>query len=657
MSEQQREKNIKQLTNFSKTSLKNKLHLAIEKNDPITIDQILLTAKENNFDLINHINTNDDNYHTTMDSVLKAYIKILNDKEKELKKSYSFFNKDRKADFSLINSLIDKGLDFNSVYIVNNKEKDIFDVLFRFDFDKLSGEMKHQLKDHLIAEIPVEYMSLSRYINLVNSYSFLRTPKGKNRYEEKNVFLFNGFLSKHINNNIPLQVNIEDLKPLFYLVHDDNYAIKKDNIKGILNLFSTETLLNENNLEYMFRLLIETNDKEYILDFLAKHQINFNEEMNKKYSVKQYGSLQEELPLMAKLIVQSNSKIQRNLNEDDILTFLSDHFDFKYIDTPFSSVFKEEYYMSYHSCYYNNQNSILERMIDKGMDFYSENLNSGTNIFDYAFSHSSSRFFMNYLFEKNKLDVDYINPRNKTLIDTLIISNEISYLKKGQTHNRENNISSGHYFFEILNKKYENSFIPDAFFNDAFKHSKSYYAKIAVYALSSKARPDFKNPEIIFPSGNNFSYFDDEDLKNQFTSRESTEKGQNFLHTLFQNKEGNNIIQILNKIITLGSLAWLEKDKDGHNPFYYLKKRNSFWSINYNFEDFIEIANKMPAEFFLSQKNSENIPVVDILASYFSFNNEDQIKYISVIEKKKLEFSLSLDSPDIDSGVNKKKRL
>ena len=192
MSEQQREKNIKQLTNFSKTTLKNKLHLAIEKIDTTTIDEILLSAQENNFDFINHINTNGDNYHTTIDSILKAYVKILNDKEKE----FNFFSKDKKADFSFLDSLIERGLNFKAVN--TNDNKDVFDVLFRFDFDKIPLEMRVQFKKNLVSRMPVEDMSLSRYINLVKSYRFFRTPKGKNRYEDHNISLFNEFISQHL---------------------------------------------------------------------------------------------------------------------------------------------------------------------------------------------------------------------------------------------------------------------------------------------------------------------------------------------------------------------------------------------------------------------------------------------------------------------------
>lgn len=665
MSEQQHEKNIKKLTTFSKTSLKNKLHLAIEKNDKETIDEILLMAEENNFDLINHINIDEDNYHTTVDSMLNFYVKALNEKEKELKKSFNLMSNKQEADFSLLNSLVNKGLIFKNTYTIQDNKKDIFNVLFRFDFDKLSSEMRTQLWNNLIVRIPFEDMSLNRYINLVNSHNFLRTPKGKNRYEEKNIALFDRFLSEHISKNIPLKVTGEDLNDFFSLVRNNSYAIKTSNIKGMLNLLSGETLIANDHFEYVFRLLLETKDKDYVLDFLTKNNINFNEEMNKKYSVTHFGTERDELPLMAKLIVQPNSKNQSSPDEDDILYYFSDYFNFKYTDTPFSSVFKEDYYMSYHSYYYTSQNEIFERMIDKGMDFYSEDLNSGTNIFDYAFTHSSSRYLFNYLFEKNKWDIDYINPHNKTIIDTFIISNEISYLQKGENHNRENTCAN-HYIFDLLKKKYVDSFIPDNFLNDALRHSTSYYAKLAVEAFRSNANPDFRSLEgydintaySMFPAGNYFSYFDLDNVKVQFKTRQSLVKGQNFLHVLFQNKESTNLIQILNKTIDLGSLAWLEKDKNGNTPFYYLPKNPSYFNrIDYNFEDFVVLANKLPAPFFLSQKNFDNIPLADVLSSYFTFDNEDKAKYVSVIEKKKLELSLNIHSSEVDSGVNKKKRL
>lgn len=162
----------------------------------------------------------------------------------------------------------------------------------------------------------------------------------------------------------------------------------------------------------------------------------------------------------------------------------------------------------------------------------------------------------------------------------------------------------------------------------------------------------------MFPVGNYFSYFDLDDMKIQFKTRQSSEKGQNFLHVLFQNKESTNLIQILNKTIDLGSLAWLEKDKNGHNPFYYLPKNTSYFNrIDYNFDDFVHLANKLPSGFFLSQQNFDNISLADVLSSYFTFDSEEKIKYVSLIEKKKLELSLNIGTSPIDSGVNKKKRL
>lgn len=667
MSTDQRETKIQELTDFHQKTLKNKFHLAIERHDFQTIDTLIAEAKSNNFDIINHVSVDGERYYSTMDSILNAYAQFLYEKNKNQ-------NNDKTVDFSLFDKLIQNGLELNKTYTVGNERKDIFDSLFRFNFARIPSSIKQNFEDGLLSRIPVNEMNLSHYLDVVNSNSFNIAPK-KDRKNPilqqivKNSYLFNYFTDKHFKEGIPLNTGKDDLKSLYLLINEGTelYALSSQKIKNILDLFKTETLTENDNFEYVMRLLIEADDKQYALKFLKKHNIDFNKEMNTFYDVHHYNVVYPKLPLMAKLIIKNNAKVlPSTLYEGEVLSFLSDHFKFKYTNTSFSSVFIEEYYLSINLQYPEYNNEVLERMIHKGMDFYSEDLNSGTNIFDYALSHSSARKFMTYLFEKNGWDVNYINSKNKTLADTFIVSNEIAHLIKGDEHKTKNN-AYGHYFIEILKKNNQGSFIPDAFFHDALKHRNSYYAKVFVQELKQFASPEFKdndgygiNPAFtIFPHEKAFSYFQGYELKNRFYNQEAYGKGQNFMHVLFQRKENKNLIQILNKVMKLGSSAWLQKDYDNRTPFYYLQEKKEldpFEDNNNGFDDFFAICSKMHLD-FIFERNFENKYMGDVFASYFHMEENEKNTFIAMIEKTKLELSLNTDAFSIDPQVIRKKRL
>lgn len=668
MSDKQREKDLKELTSFSKISLKTKLNLAIEKNDTAKVEELISLAEKNNFDVVNQFTTNDYQYYTVIHSILNLYVKELKSKDKSQKNDY---NKDYSFDFSLLDSLIEKGLNFKQFFQIMDHKKDFFDIIFQTDFTDISSKRSDKFFEGFLSRLNIDYMdfSLHRYLNLNSYNSFHKEVRG-NKVESFNSGLFNSLISYHRINDIPLLQNNNDLERLSNFINNHYSSIEKENLKFIIESSSDEFCFKNENFEYVMRLLLIINSFDYALNFFESRNLNFNDEMNKKYTASKYDN-NEDIPLMAKLIISPNEKYLSYFQEHPVLNKLSEHFNFKYENTLFSSVFKEEYYLSNNNYYSSNQQE-LEKMIEKGMDFYSEDPKTGLNIFDYATAHQSSKFFMQSYKEKKGWGINYENDEGINILNKLIISHDLKAIKNSRKTEISNN-----YFIDLFKDEYKESFIPDNLINTLLSYPESLSAKAVFEDFSKLANPDFKDED-----GNNltmaylkfpfWAYSPDITLPKGLNTDEINNKGECFLHILFKNPNYQKRIKLLENISSIPPEIYMHCDNEGHTPFYYLKKSyeypNSGDLLSLSFEMIKNIMNYISVDFLLEQQNTFKSPLTDILHSYSSIKHPEEIaNFKSLMEKKTIEYTLHqnkklnniLDdsSPEQNSVKGNKKRL
>lgn len=641
MSDKQKEKDLKELTSFSKTSLKSKLSIAIEKNDQDKIDTLFSLAQQHDFDITNHFNTDDYQYHTVLDSIIDRYIKDLKEQDK-VQKDLLSIDKKYDADFTFLDFFINKGLKPQTVFPIMDIQKDFFDVLFRKDFINISQKRVNHFYEGLLSRLDLNEMdhSLDRYIKLTKHNVFRKEIKGK-RKELHNTELFDSLLSHHRKNNIPLNIQVNDLKNLFYFTEEHSLSVSKENIKFVLESCNTDFYLKNENFEYVIRLLLKINNFDYALQFLEARNVNFNEQMNKKYKPSVYSNL-EHIPLMAKLIINPNDKTYNSLYEHPVLKNLSEHFNFKYINTLFSSVFKEEYYLSNNN-YYSTNDQELKKMIDKGMDFYSKNTKTGTDIFDYAITHKSSGFFMKYYKNQNGWNVNYENEQGLNLINKLIVNYDLASIKDSKISDL-----STHYLIGILREEYKDSFIPDYFIYTLLSYPESFSAKTIFEQLYSYANPEFKDE---YGNDIKMAYFRFPLHRHQsvhipagYMEMENVvvnNNGECFLHVAFNNPNYNNKTELLYEVILNESSIYQHIDNSGHNPLYYFKKsQGSDLSSHLTFGKLTQIVNHIPADIFFDNKNIQGHSVSEVLLSYSSLKPQESIQFETLIEKKTIEYSL-----------------
>jgi len=641
MSDKQKEKDLKELTSFSKTSLKSKLSIAIEKNDQDKINELLSLAEKNHFDITNHFNTNDYQYHTVISSIIDRYIKDFKEQDKAQKNFY-YTDKTYDIDFTLLDFFLEKGLKLETVFPVMDIQKDFFDILFSKDFFNISKKRANYFYEGLLSRLDLNKTnySLDRYMKLTKHNVFRREIRGQ-RKELQNAELFEKILSHHRKNNITLHVQESDLKNLFHFTEEHNLSLSKENIKFVLESFEKDSYLNNENFEYVIRLLLKINSFDYALAFLEERNIDFNEQLNKKYKPSVYSNL-EHIPLMAKLIISPNDKMYNSLHEHPVLNSLSEHFNFKYVNTLFSSIFKEQYYLSNNN-YYSTNDQELHKMINKGMDFYSENPETGINIFDYAMTHQSSRFFMKYYKKENGWDINDENEQGLNILNKIIINYDLASMK-----NSEISGLSNHYFIDILKEEYKDSFIPDHFINTLLSYPESFSAKTIFEQIYSYANPEFKDEygndikmayfrfplhrhqSVHIPAG--YMEMDNVVLNNN---------GECFLHVAFNNPNYNNKTELLYEVILNESGIYQHIDNSGHNSLYYFKKnQGSDLSSHLTFGKLTRIVNHIPADIFFDNKNIQGHSFSEVLLSYSSLKPDEKIQFDILIEKKTIEYSL-----------------
>lgn len=644
------EKELKEIDKYSKGNLKNKLQLAIERGENERVDAYLKYIKDNKLDTLNNLNTSDYNYGCIVHSMLKRYQSVFKEEDKNL----TFLSsREIKVDFSLLNKLIDAGLDLNREFIFNDKKIDIIDILFSFDHKNSNSNKFKILYKNMLSHIEFKDEDAYRYIKTCKENSF-KDFKKKDSYSYYNNTLLNLIFENYLEQNINLEIKKDTLDSLIPS-KTNGVSIHPKNILNLIQCYMKNHPRNEinDNIYSIGSALfgyneIKTND---IINLFDSYNIDFNESMNIKISPF-FSSGHKQLPVLA-VIIKNGKGFYENWRVSEKVKELVKHYNFQFKDTKFIDIFKKDYYMS--GIYYHNHiTDTFLYLISKGVDFHGENEN-GEGIFHVAIKEaSSSQFFMKEYFEKNGWDKNYISRSGKNILEIWLDVKEKIIKEDNQNHDYFGN--SDYYISVFRDSEVE---IDKKIIDSIIKNKGNIFTIDLFNALKNKMEKSYKDE-----SGNSLNLIPYTLAYNKYSvssnanagdiSKEVNDNNENAMHLLVKNKtfDAETKIKFIAKSIKSG-LSVEDKDNSGINPLQYLSPQ--LWTGGVkpaDIEDIKTIINSLQNVESLSLEGKDGVPVFKSLRGCVKTNERELFDIL--IERKMLTSVADIQN---QTEIKKQKRI
>lgn len=644
------EKELKEINKYSKGNLKNKLQLAIERGEDEKVDAYLKYIKDNKLDTLNNLNVSDYTYGCIVHSMLKRYQSIFKDEDKN---STYFSSREIKVDFSLLNKLIDAGLDLNRQFIFNDKKLDVIDILFNFDHKNSNSNKFKILYTEMLSYIEFKEEDAYRYIKTCKENSF-KDVKKKESYSYYNNTLINLIFENYLEQNIKLEIKKDTLNSLVSS-KSNGVTIRPKNVFNLIQYYMkthSKDEINDNIYPIASSLLgyneIKSSD---IINLFDSHNIDFNESMNIKISPF-FSSGNNTLPVLA-VIIKNGSGFYDHWKVNEKVKELVEHYNFQFKDTKFIDIFKKDYYMS--GIYYHKHiTDTFLYLISKGVDFYGENENN-EGIFHLAIKEeSTSKFFMEEYFEKKGWDKNYLSKSGKNILDIWLDVKEKSMKEDGGNYF---SVGNNDYYLSVFSDSEDEI---DKKMIDSIVKNKSNIFTVGLFnRLKNKMDENYKDTSgnciDLIPYTFAYNKYSPSSNANEGSiSKEVNDNNENAMHLLIKNKtyEAENKIKFIAESIKSG-LSVEDKDNDGMNPLQYLSPE--LWTGGVkpaDIEDIKTIINSIQNVESLSLEGKDGVPVFKSLRGCVKTNERELFDIL--IERKMLTSVADIQNPP---EIKKQKRI